>query len=352
MPSYVFSILVVLSAAGFAWLMAALVQRNAVRLRLVQVPNERSSHRTPTPSGGGIAIAMASLFAGLALLPSSFALAAWGASLVAALLGLADDRMDLPALFRLGVQFVLVMVLLGAAGNLPPLTISGLIVPQALLYVGLALAGVWWINLFNFMDGIDGIAASESVLLLAGLIFFALGSGQDSGAVWLMWWGAAVASASLGFLVLNWPPAKIFMGDAGSNFLATAIFAIALGLLSANILDYSVVLILAALFVADATVTLIQRAFRGERVFSAHRSHAYQRLARRWNGHLPVTLACIAVNLTWLYPLALWAQRDPAIAWLAVLMAYVPMVFICLIAGAGKPDSETHVATDLATHEE
>lgn len=350
-PMNILAALIVFFAGALALLLTGLVRRNAVHLGLVQVPNDRSSHTTPTPSGGGIGIAIASLVAGAALIPSGFDIAAWFVSLLAAVLGLFDDRLNLSARLRLIVQTALVVGLLIAAGHMPSISVFGFLFPQAGLYLVLTICGVWWINLFNFMDGIDGIAASESAFLLVGLLFLAQ-SGPDMAWGWLGWWAMAITASSLGFLVLNWSPAKIFMGDAGSNFLAVAIFSVALGLIAKGLLHYSAVIILAGLFVADATVTLAIRAVRGEQILSAHRSHAYQRLSRKWRNHGKTTLVCIAVNVIWLYPLATWAQREQQLGWLIAIVAYIPLIAVCIWLGAGRPDVSKALVSDFAAHEE
>ena len=154
-------------------------------------------------------------------------------------------------------------------------------------------------------------------------------------------WLIALAAASMGFLVLNWPPAKVFMGDAGSNYLAVILLALALFEIAAGRLSYTTVLVLVASFVTDATITLLRRALAGERWFAAHRLHAYQKLSRRWHEHRPVTLLYLAINLIWLYPLAYLTTVFPQYGWLAVGTAYVPLAFLCIRVGAGVPETET-----------
>jgi Fuc2NAc and GlcNAc transferase len=153
-----------------------------------------------------------------------------------------------------------------------------------------------------------------------------------------------IAMATVGFLFLNWAPAKIFMGDVGSNWLAFTIFAVALITSQTGWLSYAAWLILAAVFVTDATVTLLTRMARGDRWYEAHRSHAYQRLSRRWQndrskGHRSVTMLTTLINLLWLAPLA-WAclkAPDLTIVWLAT--AYLPLILGAITVGAGKSDS-------------
>ena len=330
-----------IAAAFLAWLLTGLVRRHALRAGILDVPNERSSHRVPTPRGGGLAIFVTVSLGAVALWLGSLIEdeVAWamllGGSLVAAV-GYIDDRAGLSARVRLSVHAIAALVVFVALG---PSTLAAAMLPGWPLPAALALllvAFCWWINLFNFMDGIDGIAASEAVFIASAGALLTLYGGGPSGQVGL---AVLVAAASAGFLFWNWPPARIFMGDVGSGFLGFV-----LGLLA----WYSVVatgavsvwswLILGSLFVADATATLIRRALRREPWYRAHRSHAYQQLSRRWNSHRRTTVAYAALNALVVLPLAilsvLWPDWASAIAivWLA---AAASMAVAC---GAGRAE--------------
>jgi Fuc2NAc and GlcNAc transferase len=332
-----------------AWGVAAWVRRRAEALRLVQIPNHRSSHVQPTPNGGGLGIVVAGSLVGVGLvLFSGWVLGGFvlGFAAVLAAVGLRDDMAHLPARVRFGVQVVVCAGLLIALGDLPDLTLSaGLELPLAgwALLGLLLLAGVWWINLFNFMDGIDGIAGMQALYMsLAGAVI-ALWANPEvvSSPVWM--WMLCIAAATVGFLLLNWPPAKIFMGDVGSTWLAFMVFALALLFVQAGSLSYATWLVLAAVFVTDATVTLLTRMLRGERWYEAHRSHAYQRLSRRWQGgrkagHRSVTLLVAAVNVLWLAPWAWACMQWPAGSVAFMVAAYLPLVLAALWLGAGRPD--------------
>jgi Fuc2NAc and GlcNAc transferase len=199
------------------------------------------------------------------------------------------------------------------------------------------VGSVYWLNLFNFMDGIDGLAASEAVfvaLAAALLAVLRMPGIVDQGPLWML---LGIAAASVGFLMLNWPPAKIFMGDAGSTYLGFMIAVLALMTIATGWLTLTQWAILVATFVTDATVTLVRRLLLRERVFEAHRRHAYQVLSRRWGGHQPVTLSFTGLNLIWLLPLAYVAALQ---GWAvpAVLLAYVPLIGLALYFGAGAPE--------------
>jgi Fuc2NAc and GlcNAc transferase len=200
------------------------------------------------------------------------------------------------------------------------------------------LAAVYWINVFNFMDGIDGLAAGQAIFMIGAAIFLVF---DTTSAAWspLMLWMLAVAGATLGFLLLNWPPAKIFMGDAGSTYLGFMIAFGALSTIAAGWISVFQWLILGSLFITDATITLIRRALRGEPVMQAHRLHAYQHLSRRWQNHLPVTLVYTGINVFWSLPLAWFAGEAPSSGPLAIAAAYLPVALLLLIAGAGRRET-------------
>lgn len=337
------------SIALLAWGVSVWVLRRAETLLLVQLPNHRSSHVHPTPNGGGLGIVVAGSLAGLGLV----LFFGWGVgglvlglAAVLAAVGLRDDMAHLPARVRFGVQVVVCAGGLIALGDLPALALSGGLAFQVtgwVLFGLLLLAGVWWINLFNFMDGIDGIAGVQAIfMLLAGAVLVLWAEPQAvHSPVWMLM--LYVAAATVGFLLLNWPPAKIFMGDVGSTWLAFMVFALALLSVQAGWLSYPAWLVLAAVFVTDASVTLLTRMLRGERWYEAHRSHAYQRLSRRWQGnrkagHRSVTLLVVAVNGLWLAPWAWACVQWPAGSVAFVVVAYLPLVLAALWLGAGRPE--------------
>lgn len=315
---------------------AELTRRNAVRFGLVQVPNERSSHSVPTPSGGGLAIVLVSSFAGALLSSGLFGIIL--ACTLAGLLGFLDDRLNLSAKLRLVAHFVLISAVVAILFFGTPLD-DGLTVYAWVLAPLVVIAGVWWINLFNFMDGIDGLASSQAIFMTAASFALASGGVSAPGLESFLLLDLVVLACASGFVVLNWPPARIFMGDAGSNFLAMAIFCIFLGLIAAGRLDVPAALILSALFVCDATVTLLTRILRGESGFKAHRTHAYQKLSRLPGGHRRTTLIYLAINCCWIYPLAHLAQTFGNWGWGLVAVACIPIVVLCVLVRAGDVDS-------------
>jgi len=332
------AVLTSLAAFVLALALTALVRRHALAHGVLDVPNDRSSHRVPTPRGGGIAIALSTLAASIWLLwrgalDLQLFLALTGGGIIVAFVGYLDDRRPLSARIRLAAHLAAALWALLWLGGLPPMRFGDHIV--ALGWAGYAVGALgiaWTVNLFNFMDGIDGIAASEAVFIAWGAALLALVLEQS---VAVPATAMAFGAACCGFLAWNWPPAKIFMGDVGSGYLGYVLVVLALGAARANPAVLAVWVILGGIFFCDALVTLVRRLARGERVYQAHRSHAYQGLARRWGSHRPVTLAVICVNLLWLLPCAWFAAGHPGHAAWTVLIALVPLALAVLLAGAG-----------------
>lgn len=278
-------------------LATAVVRRYSLRHAILDIPNERSSHTIPTPRGGGLAFASVFLVSlvlvshnGWLPLDESMALAG---GLAIMLTGWLDDLLNLSAWLRLLVHLAsaswavywiwgpesLVLCLSNPAGFLKPL----------LVVFGIT----WMINLFNFMDGIDGLAASE-VIIVSGCAGFAMicQGYLAMGAV-----SVILAGSVTGFIIWNWPPAQIFMGDAGSGFLGYTIAILALLSDDSGGLQLQIWVILLAVFLVDATGTLIIRIIKGDKWWLPHREHLYQKAVMKGYTHRRVTLVAIAVNL-------------------------------------------------------
>jgi Fuc2NAc and GlcNAc transferase len=256
-----------------------------------------------------------------------------------ALVGLADDRRSLSAATRLTVHFAAALWALSWLGGLPPVRVGTQLVSFGWTgYVLGAFGIVWALNLFNFMDGVDGIAASEAIFVaLAGALLTA--SLTDLAGVGFT--AVMFAAACAGFLLWNWPPASIFLGDVGSGYLGYVIVVLAVAASRHNPVALWIWLILGGAFFVDATMTLVRRLLRGERVSEAHRSHAYQWLARRWDSHSKVTGVILAINLVWLLPWSLLALKFPAYAIVLMVGAHSPLALLALLAGSGRRETET-----------
>lgn len=316
------------------------VMRNAEYLRVMASPNARSSHVRPTPSGGGLGIVAGGAVAALSTAMSTPwpTLLVLLAGLVMAAIGFLDDRKPVPAAYRLAAQLALAGILAALCVPMAQLTAGiGLPLPGSAVLLLAVVGTVYWVNIFNFMDGIDGIAASEAGFMLAGAALIAVWAQPGLVELPFLWWLVATASAAAAFLALNWAPAKIFMGDAGSTFLGFIIAFFALATIALGWLTLWQWLTLGALFLADATVTLIRRLRLRERLFEAHRRHAYQRLSRRWKSHRKATGLYIAINVLWLLPMAALAG-DRLTGMLVALIAYLPVVLLMLRVGAGRPE--------------
>jgi Fuc2NAc and GlcNAc transferase len=323
----------------FAFAATRLMRMFALRTGLLDHPSPRGSHSAPTPRGGGLAIVGAFLLAAIGLYALRFidtrllVVFLMGCGAVA-LVGYVDDRRPLTAKVRLYVHVaaaVFVVTLIGDAA-VPKWLHLGWAGIWVVRFFGV-LAIVWGTNLFNFMDGIDGIAGAEAVFIGGAGAWLAFSFGGNGGLGEAM---LCIAAASAGFLIWNWPPAKIFLGDAGSGFLGFTLATLSWAACIHGSFRIEVWAILAGVFVVDATLTLTRRVVRGDRWFEAHRTHAYQHLARRWGSHFAVTLAVSAINVIWLLPWAWFAADHPQFAGIALLAALVPIIVLAVLSGSGS----------------
>ena len=333
-----FLLSLVLVIAFVALLLTWVLRRYALSRSLIDIPNARSSHSVPTPRGGGVAIVVSFLGAlplmvGGGGLSWAAAVAMLGAGAFVALLGFLDDHGHIAARYRLLGHFSASAWALFWISGLPTVNFGG--VALDLGWIGHLLALlylVWMLNLYNFMDGIDGIASIEALTacLGASLIYWLTGHGD------MIWPPLLLAGAVVGFLYWNFPPARIFMGDAGSGFLG-----IILGILSLQAAWISpsflwVWLILLGVFIVDATFTLGRRLVRGDKVYEAHRSHAYQFASRRFGKHLPVTFAVCLINMLWLLPVALGVALLDLDGFACLVVAYLPLTYLAFKFNAGE----------------
>jgi len=307
-------------SAGLA-LIAALVltplmRWYSLRRGLIDQPGARRSHSSPVARGGGLAIGISLVMTAVAFAPNSAVVAPFvGGAAIVSLLGWRDDHAPLGVGWRLGIQLLLAAGIIAWLGPVEAISIGGVTIQAAWLWTPTAvLAIVWLMNLFNFMDGSDGLASSQAVISFT-LFAFAFGLAGETAGAWL---AAVAAGASLGFLFWNRPPASIFLGDSGSLLLGWCAGAFALTGTLSDSFSVWVSFIIVSPFVIDATVTLCWRLARGERWYTPHTNHAYQYLIRlRWS-HGKVLLVWIALNGLLVVPatvLALWKpQADLGVA--------------------------------------
>lgn len=338
------------------------VVSKAASFGLVHLPNHRSSHANITPHGGGLGVVVAATIFGLCAcvldigengsLSSGPALSAvLLLGLVLAAIGLWDDVRAVSARFRLLMQLLVVALCLH---QLHPMPAFGALEGGVLLVL-LLVAGGWWINLVNFMDGIDGIAAVQGCTMLGSALLLSVLPGQAWSDVVVAQLMLVVLASVLGFLILNWPPARIFLGDVGSTWLAFMILALALVTIRQGWLSYAVWLILAGVFISDATVTLLTRLLTGRKVYEAHCGHAYQKLARKFQSvnldaglserlararaHRKVTGLVFAVNVFWLLPWAIFVQTYPGWEGIVVALAWAPLWVVVVLLRAGRVEA-------------
>jgi Fuc2NAc and GlcNAc transferase len=299
---------------------------------VMDLPNARSSHMVPVARGGGIGIVVVFLSAVVWLLlrqviPAELAWALLGGGLAIAAVGLVDDRFKLAPWPRLVVHSLAAAWAVWSLDPIHPFQLGDSSFFWGWMSRGVAFIGlIWFTNLFNFMDGIDGLAGMEAVCVsgFGAVLLFLNGLSNYARLSWML------AAASMGFLVWNWPPAKIFMGDVGSGFLGFTLGTLALFSSKAGQELIWPWLILLAAFFVDATVTLFRRMFSRARWHEAHRSHAYQHAAQAIGSHAKVTLAVAAINLGWLFPLAWAAFRYPGVAPALAAVAVIPLLYITI----------------------
>lgn len=301
-PNGISTLKVILLAAisGAASLvLTGIVRAYAVRHDVLDRPNTRSSHVTPTPRGGGLAVIAASML-GMAIAVALQAadtrdvLTLGLGMVVLGAVGWIDDKRGLRAPVRLTVHLGVAVSTLYMFGGLPAIRIgSASLTLGSAGYVLGAVGIIWSINLFNFMDGIDGLAGSQAVFIFGFGAVLLLNAGDYSlGAV-----AAVLAATSGGFLAWNWPPAKIFLGDVGSGAIGYLLAGLAIGSENHHSVPLLGFAIAGGVFIADASVTLVRRLMRGNRPTEAHRDHGYQRLALAWGSHRPVSLGAAGITV-------------------------------------------------------
>jgi UDP-N-acetylmuramyl pentapeptide phosphotransferase/UDP-N-acetylglucosamine-1-phosphate transferase len=303
-------------AMALAWSGTWILRFNAESLRLVDVPNNRSSHKRPTPRGGGLSFVVVTPALTVAAVSTLGIRVPVGVvvvflvSLLVAAVGLADDCFHLPARIRFVAHLVGALILLASGATLREIVLPG----GAVLSLGgwSVPITIFWVvgltNAYNFMDGIDGLAAGQAIITAATMAWLSWIRGSDGMALAL----TVLGGAAFGFLMHNWPPARIFMGDVGSVQLGFTFAGLALvspGNQSSGPPFVAWVVVLAP-FLFDTGVTLVSRVVRGQRWYEAHREHFYQRLTRQGWSHCAVTTLYLSVSaLLGLATIAYWGYR-------------------------------------------
>lgn len=314
--------------------------RLAVLKQWLDIPNSRSSHDTPRPKAGGLAFATVFTLAVALLhlidLLSAAELWLYLLAIILTLTGLLDDIKELSIRSRLTIQVLVTVAALVLLPGLPPLPFHGFtLLSQPLLALLILPAFIWLINLYNFMDGIDALAAGEAIFVSLALAVFAGMSGSAHLALVML----VLASAVAGFLFFNLPPARIFMGDSGSNFLGYSLGISGLLAALSGAITLWTLLILLGVFIVDSSFTLVKRMLAGAVWYHGHRMHAYQQAARRLDSHSAVVSRIMLINICWLLPLAWLSVRYPQAGLWLVLLAWLPLVLLVHVnhtEGMGK----------------
>ena len=323
---------------SLSWVLTWFMRYYALSRNILDIPNHRSSHMKPTPRGGGMAFVAAfliviPLLAHLDFVTLHGSIALLVAGLFLAILGFLDDQGHISVRWRLIGHFAASCLALYWVDGMPAITFFAWTLPVGPIANVLAILYlVWLLNLYNFMDGIDGLAGVEAVSVCMGIACLYWFSGDHS----LMVLPLVLAAAVAGFLVWNFPPARIFMGDAGSGFLGFIIGVLSIQAGGIKGQFFWSWLILLGFFVVDATVTLFQRAFQGDKIYEAHRSHAYQNASSCFGSHLSVTLSVAILNIVWLWPFAIFVGLRQIDGLTGLLIAYLPLVILALQFKAGK----------------
>jgi Fuc2NAc and GlcNAc transferase len=309
----------------------------ALRLLILDKPNHRSAHQAQTPTGAGLSFIL--VFLAAFVLPEHTAASSTDtllqilpAFVVVAVVGLLDDYRPVSWPLRAAVHLLCCVYVIWITGY-PQINLLGQMVDLGWLGAVLGVVGLLWLlNLYNFMDGIDGIATLEalSVLVFAFAITLYLGVGDIPQPL------IVLAAACSGFLAINWPPARVFMGDIGSGFLGL-VFGVLL--VTQTMLPLWSWLILLGWFITDATVTISMRLFRGETISEAHSQHLYQHLNRAV-GSQRTLFGLVLINAVWLFPLAFAASIFQELGVILLGLAYLPMIIVQYCCGAGQSTSK------------
>jgi glycosyltransferase WbpL len=318
---------------SLSYYITSYVRNYSLRNNVIDIPNERSSHLIPTPTGGGLAISLSILLstvlfcngdADCIILPMALGIGVLAIGIV----GWIDIHKEVSVLTRAIIYMLVSIWSIWQLGGVDTINIIGYIMEVPWLSNLIAILAVsWLINLYNFMDGTDGLAAVQAITtaLVAAILF--LLSGQYSASVVCL----AIVFSTSGFLVWNWAPAKIFMGDVGSCSLGFAFGVLAIYGESRAGIPFSVWLILLSVFISDASFTLIKRMLTGQTWYRAHNTHAYQRLVQSGLSHGKLALYVLLINMCIVGPLAYFVWLNPNFSVLTVCSLYSVLAIVWVL---------------------
>lgn len=316
---------VIIGAGIISFLTALWLIKRTHKFGLIDIPNARSSHSKPTPTGGGVGIVLGILavfgvlFLTGALKPEIKHLIVMAGFLAVALIGFYSDRFNLSTLKRIIFQSIIAGIMIWLVGRPTELVIGSFIIPLG--YFGIMFGLIWIVgvtNFYNFMDGIDGLAAMQGIIAGIGIAIF----GVILNDKFLISMGLVLSGATAGFLVLNFPPAKIFMGDSGSYPIGFYIASYAL-INGQLLIPIAMVL---GVFIFDPIITLIRRISKGEEWYKAHRSHFYQRAIKLGYSHLQVTSVVSLLSLLLTGLGCIYLQVLPSVQIVVCIVALLALI--------------------------
>ena len=320
--------------ALLSYILTKIMRDYAQKKEILDLPNPRSSHRTPIPKGGGIAIVsifIIVLFIYAMLCPPLITKIIYtliGGTMILAALSWEDDKGHVPALFRLAIYGIIVAIGMKTLGD--KLIFQG-ILPFWLDRTAVFFLWIWFINLFNFMDGIDGLAGTETLCITLGMALIILLEGYG---IWIAVPHLTLAAAALGFLFINWSPAKVFMGDVGSIPLG---FILGWYLLKFAANGYwQAAFILPLYYLMDASITLARRIIRKEKFWEAHKEHFYQQAVDiSGHTHAEVVKTIFYINMI-LIALSVASLHPTAPVFLAPILAIITVIAGIVLLGCVK----------------
>ena len=314
--------------AYLSWRITGWIYNHSILKSIFDYPNLRSLHSKPTPYGGGLSISILALVSVLFLwqvniLSMDVALAILVGGSLVTIIGWIDDRLNCSRSIRI---FFYLLASIWAVFWLLKAD-SMFLIDHIPLAIGL-IAGLFWIiNLYNFMDGSDGIVAVQTICtgFMVAILFL------DMHEVGLAMFTFVVVASSVGFLIWNWPPARIFMGDVGSCMLGFMYGALVVESYLNNTLPLSVWLILLSVFICDTSLTLMMRVISGDKWYLAHKQHGYQRFIQMGNSHRKVNIYILIINLLILYPLSYLVYKFNHYQWLITTIVFILLISIWLL---------------------
>ncbi len=309
----------------------------AKKKKLYDLPNNRSSHVVPTPRGGGLVLSALALIAySLMFFFGAVTSDVWygiaGGSAVILIIGFFDDVFTISSRLRLAIHFGVAAWILFWLGVPDVFGFPDQIIFKVFLAGLGTLYIVWLLNLYNFMDGINGIAGLQAVLF-SGLMLLLLWIDDASFEYWILL--LILGAVVIGFLFWNFPAAKVFLGDSGSGFLGVVIAAYSIYITQLHTDYFWVALILLSLFISDATITLVRRVLNKNKFDEAHRSHMYQILSRRWGSHVKPVICLCAMSVFVLFPLSYLVVEKHISGVITVIALYFALWLLEWKIGAG-----------------